>query len=201
MATLHIVPPDHSPASFFKFKREPEMTNDSCNVLSDTNHFWLLGTLDNLEHAESRREGEVLENEQLQLLADKNPQLARQQQCVLIDKQIASLERGESVGDWPEWAVSHSHDTLGNLQRVSDASKKTDIHMCRAHGLWDTSACDVLPKTWVLIAIFLLERRKESLREFQQLCHRTQHVLLDRKLELCRALQSYHPTLRGTSKV
>lgn len=36
ITTLHITP---QKASFFKFKHEPEVTNDSCNMLFDTNHF------------------------------------------------------------------------------------------------------------------------------------------------------------------
>lgn len=39
LTTPHIMPSHQSPASFFKLKHEPEMTNDSCNALSDTNHF------------------------------------------------------------------------------------------------------------------------------------------------------------------
>lgn len=64
------------------------MTNDSCNMFFDTNHFWLLGTPDNLERAEARREGESLENEQLWLLTNNSPLLRGWQHYVLITKQV-----------------------------------------------------------------------------------------------------------------
>lgn len=97
--TLCIPPSHRSPASFFKFKHEPEMTNDSCNTLFDTNHFGLLGTPDNLECAESKGEGDVLENEQLCLLTDENPLPTRQQWYVLFPNG-SFLKQGISV--WGE---------------------------------------------------------------------------------------------------
>lgn len=93
------MPSDHSPASFFKFKHEPEATNDSCNVLFDTNHFWLLQTLDNLEYAASRWAGEILGNEQLRLLADESPLLTRQWHVCWLPNRSA-FQWGKSVGDW-----------------------------------------------------------------------------------------------------
>lgn len=76
----------------------------------------MLQTPDNLEDAASRRTGEVLENEQLRLLADESP-LAHKASGMCADCQTdLFFNGGKSVGDWtgvyllseqPEQASEH----------------------------------------------------------------------------------------------
>lgn len=168
ITTLRIMPPHHSPESFFKFKCEPEMTNDSCNTLFDTNHFWLRKTLDNLEHAESRQEGKVLENEQLWLLVDENPLLMRQQQYVLITKQIVLKMRKICGGLVCVVMRLHPLQPSECFLMLIQRQTFTDIvfKVCKsfAHMSYFT----------IPIVIITLQRGEESLLKFQQLHQNTQ---------------------------
>ena len=156
------------------------MTNDSCNALFDTNHFWLLGTPDNLERAETRREGEVLENEQLWLLTDKNPLLMGQQQCVLITKQNIFKLRQICCSGWVHMVKSRislhpkqpskcflmqgrwcSHvraHMWAQVHMMSYSSSQMSLHICHYQPL---------------------QRREGNSREFQQLAKELNVLLLD----------------------